>query len=183
MLIFARYVLDRLRLSRAQADRVRDVRRRLAAQPGPGAVEQQQERLAIELCEMRQKLFLAFGFLRSCAVCARPPSRDWPGGDCCKASSERLFTDDELAALRLSGTTPARLRPAGASRDGCPFCGVTGCSLRPADRPNACVRYTCRAAEGELRRRGDRSEIAKLQTEMQLAFNRFVALRQSSGIG
>jgi hypothetical protein len=177
MLIFARYLVDRTRVSRARAECALELRRRLAVQPGPGAVGAQAVRIARDLCCMRKALSEAFGSLGSCAACSRPPSRDWPGGDCCKAPSERLFTDDELASLKLSGTTPARLRPARANRDGCPFSSPTGCSLEPADRPNACVRYVCRDVDAELRERGDRAAIAARQTELQLAFERFVRLR------
>jgi hypothetical protein len=177
MLTFARYLFDLIRVPRARALDVRDVRRRLSAQPALGAVSDEEARIALHLRRLREDLSGAFGAPQACGACARPPSRDWPGGDCCKAPSRGLFTDDELAALRLSGTTPARLKPANADRDGCPFCGRDGCSLAPADRPNVCVRYVCRAVEAELRRRGDRGQIAELQTELQRAFDRFVAVR------
>jgi hypothetical protein len=177
MLTFVRYLIDLTRVPRARARDVRDLRRRLLAQPALGAVSDEEARIALNLCRLREQLSAAFGAPQACGVCARPASRDWAGGDCCTARSERLFTDDELGALRLSGTTPARLQPANADRDGCPFCGKDGCSLAPADRPNVCVRYLCRAVDAELRRRGDRGQIAELQTELQRAFDRFVAVR------
>jgi hypothetical protein len=177
MLVFARYLVDRLRLPRAQAMRVWDVRRRLAAQPGVADVSEQEVQIALDLRRMREARSAAFGALDACARCARPPSRDWPGGDCCKAPSERLFTDDELSVLKLSGTTPARFRPARDVRDGCPFCGRTGCTLDPADRPNTCVRYVCRQVDEELRRRGDRGRVVALQSAIRIALLGFVTLR------
>jgi len=177
VLVYARYLVDRLRLPRARADSVREVRRRLEEQRGACAVGHEEVRLARELRRLREELSVAFGSLESCRSCARPPSRLWPGGHCCGGRAESLFTDDELAALKLSGTTPGRLRPPRADLAGCPFREPAGCSLAPADRPSVCVRYVCLSLERELRQRGDRQAIAALQTELAVAFRRFVALR------
>jgi len=88
-----------------------------------------------------------------------------------------LFSEQELAALRLAATTPGDLRPPRGDHRGCAFRGPSGCSLAVAHRPTVCVGYACRELLAELRRRGDGPTIARLQDELQRVFQRFVAAR------
>lgn len=103
----------------------------------------------------------------------------WEGGHCCSGPTRNLFTDEELAALRLSGTTPGLLRPPRGPHAGCAFRGLLGCSLDAADRPCLCVRYTCRELETELERRSLRSAVSKLKRELGTVFDRFVQARRA----
>jgi hypothetical protein len=90
-----------------------------------------------------------------------------------------VFTDDEVAALRLSGTTPARLVSPAGDMAGCAFRGPQGCSLDVADRPNICVRYVCQELQSELRERGDLREIKAIDAALTKAFERFRRLREA----
>jgi hypothetical protein len=146
-------------------------------QPGPDAVSEEERRTAHELRRLRGALAGAFGRVESCRSCVRPRSTSWPGGHCCSGRTEHLFTDHELGALRLSGTTPSRFKLPRAPHLGCAFRGPAGCSLEPRDRPCLCVRYTCRELEGELAGRADRYAIKRLQAELRAGFERFVACR------
>jgi hypothetical protein len=103
----------------------------------------------------------------------------WPGGHCCSGPTRNLFTDEELAALRLSGTTPGGLRLPRGAHSGCAFRSPLGCSLDAAHRPSLCVRYTCRDLEAELGRGSSRSAILALQRQVAAAFDRFVKARQT----
>jgi len=185
MLISARHLVDRLRHPRTRADELRDVRRRLVAQPSAEEASDEELRLAGELARLRVELSEAVGDVRSCSGCARgrpsQPSR-WIGGYCCGGHTEELFTDDELAALRLSGTSPSRLTPPPPTdHAGCAFRGEYGCSLDVADRPNLCVRFFCRELEAELavRPEDDRTRTRKLARELGETFTRFAKLRAS----
>lgn len=179
MLIAARHLVDRMRQPRARADEVRDVRRRLVAQPSPSDASAEQVSLAEELARLRAEVTKAVGHVRSCSGCARGrplPEGRWSGGQCCSGRTEDVFTDDELAALRLAGTSPARLAtPPPSDHAGCAFRGERGCSLDVADRPNLCVRYICRELEGELSPRW--TSVRPLARELGETFARFVKLR------
>jgi len=132
MLIAARHLLDRLRQPRSRADEVHTVRRRLVAQPSAARASEEQVRLARELRRLREELTRLLDGATSCSGCARGhslPHGRWSGGQCCGGHTEEIFTDHELAALRLSGTTPARLAPPRSDHAGCAFRGPLGCSL------------------------------------------------------
>lgn len=180
MLISIRYVIDRLRHPRSRAEEVARLRRQLVQQPG--AVPPAEAAAAQELALLRQELADALGAVRSCSGCARghpPPHGRWDGGHCCGAATFDLFNDDEVAALRLGGTTPERLvPPPPGDHAGCAFRGPAGCSLQPVDRPTICVRYLCPDLEQELARRGDLEAIEALAARMEGAYLRFVTLRQ-----
>jgi hypothetical protein len=103
----------------------------------------------------------------------------WAGGHCCSGPTRNLFTDEELAALRLSGTTPHVLRLPRGAHAGCAFRGPLGCSLDAAHRPSLCVRYTCRALEAEIGRGRSRSAVRDLQRKLGAQFERFVAARHA----
>jgi hypothetical protein len=175
--IALRYLLDRLIGPRARADELCDVRIRLAEQAGRGVASHEEEQVALSLRLLREKLWARFGPVEACARCALPRSASWPGGDCCSGNTRDLFTDHELAALKLAGTTSSKLVAKSTRHSGCVFRDPEGCSLEAAHRPCVCVRYTCRELERELVRRGVGPESARLQEELRVEFERFVALR------
>ncbi len=180
MLIAARHLVDRLRQPRSRADEILAVRRRLVAQPGPSQASDEELALARELRRLREELTGALRDVQACGGCARGrslPHGRWNGGHCCGGRTEEIFTDDELRALRLSGTTPARLVAPRTDHAGCAFRGPVGCSLEVADRPNLCVRYLCRSLEGELAERGDLADAKKLAGALGETFTRFSRTR------
>ena len=180
LLITAQHLVDRLRQPKTRADEVLSVRRRLVAQPGPSRASEEEVALALELRRLRAELTEAVGAVRSCSGCARGrplPHGRWNGGHCCGCRTEEVFTDDELAALRLSGTTPAKLVPPRSDHHGCAFRGPEGCSLDVADRPNLCVRFICRELEAELAEGDDFANVKKVARELGTAFTRFSKLR------
>ena len=177
MLITVRHLVDRLRQPRSRADEVHAVRRRLLAQPSPASASDEAVALAQELRRLRQELTDALGGVTACAGCARGhslPHGRWNGGQCCGGHTEEIFTADELAALRLAGTTPSRLRAPQSDHAGCAFRGPEGCSLDVGDRPNLCVRYVCRELEAELVERGTIGEVKKVARDLGRTFDRFV---------
>jgi hypothetical protein len=180
VLIAARYLVDRLRHPRARADEVVALRRRLAAALGPEQVSAEEIALAAELRRLREALSAALQGVISCSGCAHGhplPQGRYRGGHCCGTRTALVFTDDEVAALRLSGTTPARLFPAAGDMAGCAFRGPQGCSLDVADRPNICVRYVCQELQSELRERGDLREIKAIDAALTKAFEQLRRLR------
>jgi hypothetical protein len=180
VLIPVQHLLDRLRHPRSRADELRDVRRRLAAAPGPGEATAEELSAAQALRRLREELSAALSGVESCSGCASGhplPHGRWDGGHCCGCATTQVFTDDEIAALRLGGTTPARLAAPAGDHAGCAFRGPGGCSLDAADRPSICVRYVCRELEDELRGRGDRASVKAIAAELGRTFERFRALR------
>jgi hypothetical protein len=177
MLIAARHLVDRMRHPRTRADEVRDVRRRLVASD---ATDEEVE-LARELARLRVAMIEAIGSVSSCSGCARGrslPHGRWDGGHCCGGRTEDIFTDDELAALRLAGTTPARLTlPPPSDHAGCAFRGPEGCSLAVVDRPSLCVRFLCRELEAELSSSSEWPRVKKLRRALGETFTRFANLR------
>ena len=180
MLITAHHLIDRLRYPRGRADDVAALRRRFAAAPGPDQVSAEEIALAAEMRRLREALSAALEGVTSCSGCAHGhplPHGRWRGGHCCGTRTELVFTDDEVAALRLSGTSPGRLVPPAGDVAGCAFRGPLGCSLDVADRPSLCVRFVCRELQGELRERGDLREIKAIDAALTKAFDRFRKLR------
>ena len=180
MLISARHLVDRLRHPRQRAVELAALRTRLARQPGADGVSQEERDLAGRLRELRERMLLALGTLTSCTRCAvghPAPFGRWPGGHCCGSRTEVLFSDDELVALKLAGTTALSWVPPRSDLAGCVFRGPEGCSLDARDRPNLCVRYLCRDLERELAVREDGREVLAIQAELSACFARFEALR------
>jgi hypothetical protein len=183
VLIAAQHLVDRLRHPRSRADEVASVRRRLAAAPSavrPGGATAEEAALAAELRRLREALSAAFGAVDACGGCARGhplPHGRWHGGHCCGGRTELVFTDDEIAALRLAGTTPSHLVPPHGDHAGCAFRGPAGCSLAAADRPSLCVRFICRELEEELRGRGDLREVKSIAAALGKTFERWRRLR------
>jgi hypothetical protein len=182
-LIPLRYLVDRLRQPQSRADEVRLLRQRLSAQPLPQAVTQEEATLARELLDLRRQLSQAIGAVESCKTCAighPPPHGHFAGGHCCGLKTEDAFNDDELSALRQTGTTPGRLRlpPAGSDHAGCSFRGPTGCSLHVDDRPNLCVRYLCPDLQREVSARGDLDRIEAIGARMEAVYLDFITVRR-----
>ena len=177
-------LLDRLRhpASRArELARLRSLFAQMPAADDPGASPEEAQ-LASELRRLREELSRALGEVQSCRGCARGhplPFGRWTGGHCCGGRTENLFTEHEVAALKLGGTTPAQLTPPRSDHCGCTFRGPTGCTLQPGDRPNVCVRYFCAELTEELRGRGDFADLRALCTKLDQTFDRFVAVRSA----
>lgn len=178
--VAVRYVVDRLWGPRSRADELLVLRRRLISQDRLEKTRSTEQRLAGQLRELRERLARQLGPVEACARCANPPSTTWRGGQCCSARTEDLFSDAELAALRLAGTTATSLRPPRGPHAGCSFRGPAGCSLAVAHRPCVCVGYACRELLVELRRRGDSAAIARLQDELAHVFQQFAAARAAT---
>jgi hypothetical protein len=179
VLISVAHLLDRTRHRRRRADELRELRQRMlraGRHHDPVLIE-----LAQKLRGLRQELAALFDSIRSCSRCAQGhplPYGYWPGGHCCGGRTEELFPDDELAALALANTSPFALRAPRGEQAGCVFRGPTGCSLAAVDRPNLCVRYTCRTLEPELGERPEDAQIAELQGQMLDTFETFCARRR-----
>mgnify|MGYP003525826015 FL=1 len=175
VLLAARHLIDRTRHPRGRADALLQLRTRLEKLPSTRGVAPERVSLARRLGELRQQLTDALRDVRSCAGCALghpEPYGHWSGGHCCGGETPRVFTDDELAVLKLSGTTSSKLTPPRSDFAGCAFRGPVGCSLEPGDRPPLCVRFVCMELERELRQRGDLPKIRALQRELSETFAR-----------
>jgi len=176
------YLLDRWRLGTARAEDLRALRARLEAQPPARSISQQEASLAQELRGLRIEVLELLGPVEACLTCARGhplPHGRWPGVHCCGGRTDHLFTDDELASLRASGTRAAHLRAPQGPPAGCVFRGPTGCALDPAHRPNICVRYLCGALRDELEARGDLAAIHRATGRMLVLFTRFQEARRT----
>lgn len=180
MLITARYLVDRLRHPRTRADELRALRRRLVAEPGPADATDDERAMAEELAELRVETSRAIGAVRSCSGCGRghsEPEGHWDGGFCCSSPTHVVFTDHEVAALRLAGTGPGDFRPPHSDHAGCAMRGPTGCSLPPRHRPTVCVRYFCGELRRELAKRGDLLALQERLDRMEDTFDALVAAR------
>src|SRR5664280_2257676 len=174
----AKYIFDRLTGPRTRTGELHDVRRRLVEQAARGVASPAEEQLALRLRLLREELAARVGQVEACGHCVRPRSASWPGGHCCSGHTQNLFTDHELAALKLSGTTPDQLNPPRTEHAGCAFRGPRGCSLETAHRPCLCISYMCRELQSELDQRGDGPAIARLREELRVGFERFLELRK-----
>ena len=180
-LLLGRYLVDRLRYQRFRADEVLDVRRRLLRQAGPGRACAEELETARELRLLREGAARAFGSIARCATCAigrPPPHGAYPGGFCCGATTAEIFPDEELAALRLSGTAPGDLQPARGELAGCAFRGPGGCVLPPAHRPSQCLRHLCYDLVRELQERGGLDRVEDLAEQLRATFLEFARYRQ-----
>ncbi len=120
--------------------------------------------------------------VRSCASCATGcvyPHGAFAGGACCGTETHRVFSDEEVAALAAGGTRPRHLTVPAGEHAGCAFRGPSGCSLRAADRPNACIRYVCYELSRELYAAGRLEEVENLAETIQRAFEDLSALREA----
>jgi hypothetical protein len=132
------------------------------------------------MLRVRLELGTLMGSIGACATCARdrpPPEGTFSGGFCCGKPTLALFTEDELAALALSGTTPERMVAPRDAHAGCAFRGRMGCALAVADRPNICVRFLCRDAMSELRRKDALKACERVALELASVWTGFLAAR------
>lgn len=182
VLIAARHLVDRLRQPRSRAEELRQLRQRL--QEAPTSLPAAERAAALRLRALRERLSQLVGPVESCRTCAKghpPPHGHFDGGHCCGLRTEDAFNDDEVAALRLAGTTPGRLTPPAGGPDhaGCAFRGPTGCSLAVPDRPNLCLRYLCPDLTRELHRRDPErlAVIDAVNAELEAEYLAFIKLR------
>lgn len=178
MLIWLQYLFDRISGPRGRAEELRAVRLRLADQDGRGVASREEVRLSLRLRGLRVLLVGCLGKVDACTRCVRPRSEAWPGGHCCSGHTEDLFTEAELSALKLSGTTSLLLRAPRSGSAGCVFRGPSGCSLAPAHRPSLCVRYMCCDLQRELALRPDGVETNRLQEEIRVTMEAFENRRE-----
>jgi hypothetical protein len=175
-------LLKRWRSPRSRTLAVDAVRRRMArAAKTPSSAEA--VALAEELRELRPRVLEAFAAVRACSGCGRgrpEPHGHWQGGFCCGGRTEGVFDEDEVAALALAGTRAHDLQAPSGEHAGCAFRGPTGCSLDAQDRPNLCVRFTCRELEAELRASGDWARVRALTRQLDQTFARFVKAHDAS---
>lgn len=181
-LLLGRYLVDRLRYQQSRADEMLDLRRRLLGQAGPGRAGPEELAIARELRRLREGAAGAFGRIAKCATCAigrPPPHGAYPGGFCCGATTAEIFPDEELAALRLTGTSPGDFVPAIGELAGCAFRGPLGCVLPPAHRANQCLRHLCYDLVRELQERGGLDRVEDLAELLRSTFLEFAACRQA----
>ena len=153
------------------------MRLRLSAEANACQASPMEVQIALSLRVLREESVVLTGKPEACQRCARPRNERWPGGHCCSAETQHLFTSDEVAALKLSGTKPNHFKPPQSEQAGCAFRGPRGCSLEAAHRPTLCVRYTCRELQTELDKRSDGPAIAQLNERLRLLFEHFVTAR------
>ncbi len=171
--------LERILGPRTRAVELRVLRKRLAAVHGHRFADKEAVQSARRLRALRKELVTKLGRPRACAECVRPRSVDWPGGHCCSGSTEDLFPNDEIRALKLSGTRGRHWRAPRSDHRGCAFRGPAGCSLAPAHRPSLCVRYACFDLQREIDLGTNRDEINRLQEALRLESLHFSALLEA----
>ncbi len=159
---------------------VKTLRQRLLAQARRSRVTAQEAQAADELYHLRLELFKQFGNPRVCATCPRgvPGTPIAEGGYCCGGRTEDLFSDEELASLRLTGTRPRHLHVPQTPFSGCLFCGPSGCVLAPQHRPNICLRFFCQDLLHELHAHKQLSAVEALGERMDQTFVEFCRWRQ-----
>lgn len=173
---------ERIRGPRSRVEEVEAVRRILARMPSRRSQVSPAEHAAAQrVTELRVELSGALAGVSSCGTCAVGyplPAGQWDGGNCCQATTSALFDENELAALRLTGTTIARLKPPEGAHAGCAFRGATGCSLEPRDRPVLCVRYVCKDLARELHDGKELDRIDALRDALGAAYHEFERARE-----
>ncbi len=182
MLPSPRHLLDRLFYGRSRADELASLRARFATQPGRRGASAAQIQLAEQLRSLRLELSQAC-VSTVCGGCAKGhplPAGQFEGGHCCSGQTLELFSQDEVAALKLAGTTTNRMRPPRQTHAGCIFRGARGCSLLAVDRPSLCVRYCCIDLRQQLRDEDQWASYAALAKALRDTFDRFVESRQAA---
>lgn len=178
VLLSLRHLIDRARHPRTRADDLAKLRARLAVQPSRREVTPEVIALAEELRSLRREMADALGEVRACHGCAKghpAPAGRWEGGHCCGGDTFRVFTGDEVAALKWAGTSAADLRPPAGDQAGCAFRGPTGCSLAPEHRPTICLRYVCMELRAELRSDPRWRRISELNRALDQGFRALIA--------
>jgi hypothetical protein len=154
------------------------LRARFGAQPSRWGVDARQRELADDLRRLKRELADTLHGADSCHGCAKghpQPAGRWQGGHCCGGRTERVFTPDEVMALKLAGTSPGDLRAPTTDHAGCSFRGPAGCSLSPEDRPAICLRYVCLELRAELREQPRWKRIAELSRALDSGFRTLTA--------
>jgi hypothetical protein len=173
---------ERLRGPRTRVREVEAVRSMLSRMPSVASqVTPAEFEAAQRVTVLRQTLSDALSEVRSCSTCAigyPPPAGQWDGGNCCQATTSALFDENEVAALRLTGTTIGRLTPPTGAHAGCAFRGASGCSLAARDRPVLCVRYVCKELARELHDAGKLDRIDELRDQLGAAYAAFERARE-----
>jgi hypothetical protein len=173
---------ERLRGPRTRVREVEAVRSMLSRMPSVASqVTPAEFEAAQRVTVLRQTLSDALSEVRSCSTCAigyPPPAGQWDGGNCCQATTSALFDENEVAALRLTGTTIGRLTPPTGAHAGCAFRGASGCSLAARDRPVLCVRYVCKELARELHDAGQLDRIDELRDQLGAAYAAFERARE-----
>jgi hypothetical protein len=124
----------------------------------------------------------AFANVEACRECARgrpEPNGHWPGGSCCGSRTLDLFSETEVAALKLAGVTASHLEAPRGDHAGCAFRGESGCTLPPEHRPNVCVRYVCLELRAEVREKPEWRRISELGAALRDEFRRFESLLEA----
>lgn len=165
---------------RSRADELATLRARFRAQPSAREAGRAAIESAEKLRELRVEMSAAFADVEACRACAkgRPePNGHWPGGSCCGSRTLDLFTQSEVASLKLAGISFSDLVPPTGDHAGCAFRAETGCTLAPEQRPNICVRYVCLELRAEVREKPEWTRISRLGAELRDEFARFEELR------
>jgi hypothetical protein len=183
VLIPLRQLVDRMRYPRTRADELAALRVRFAAQPSARHVTPELRELGAKLRQLRAEMAATLGHVEACSGCAKghpEPSGHWQGGHCCGGRTLDIFSQAEVAALKVGGTRGSSLTPPAGDHAGCVFRGPRGCSLDPVDRPTICVRFVCLELRAELRERDDWRRLAELGNALRDTFARFTALREAA---
>jgi hypothetical protein len=178
------HLLRRRRLEpRSRADDLTRLRARFSAQPSARHAGDELVASAARLRALRREMAEAYGSVDACSSCAKggpEPHGHWHGGWCCGGHTLDLFSEAEVASLKLAGVSAGDLEPPRGDHAGCAFRGATSCSLRPEQRPNICVRYICLELRAELIEKPEWRRVSKLGAALRDEFARFEALREAS---
>jgi hypothetical protein len=160
----------------ARDDELATLRARFSAAPSAREAGTEAVASAARLKELRIAMSRAFENVEACSGCGkkRPePHGHWPGGACCGSRTLDLFTQHEVASLKLAGVTARALEAPKGDHAGCAFRGERGCSLSAEQRPNICVRYICLELRAEVIDKPEWRAISKLGAELRDEFARF----------
>lgn len=154
LLIPPSQLLDHARRPRSRAHDLARLWARFASAPTAREVAPAAVAKARRLRVIRREMAMMLSDVTACRGCARghaEPAGRWDGGRCCSSRTLSVFTREEVATLKLGGTTPRDLVSPDSDHAGCAFRGERGCSLQPEDRPSICLRYICSELREELR--------------------------------
>jgi hypothetical protein len=164
---------------RSRAEEIARLRARFRAQPDARAAGEAAVESAERLRELRVRMSAAFANVEACRECARgrpEPNGHWPGGSCCGSRTLDLFSETEVAALKLAGVSASDLESPRGDHAGCAFRGERGCTLPPEHRPNVCVRYVCLELRAEVREKPEWRLISELGAALRDELRRFESL-------
>lgn len=179
MLLPLERLLRRRKGPRSREDELVKLRARFRAQPSAREAGRAAVESAARLRELRVEMSAAFEHVDACRSCAkgRPePHGHWRGGACCGASTLDLFSQPEVASLKLAGISASDLTPPEGDHAGCAFRGEDGCSLSPEQRPSICVRYVCLELRAEVIEKPEWRRISELGAALRDEARRFESL-------